>query len=87
MSNIAEIAFMTRTEASTDTPRIESGISTRTTVEMAGLAYDGFDLKDIADVTIYPQYDSAGGVIVQKFISTDEDETLFTSEEIDENSI
>lgn len=94
MSNIAQIAFMTRTEASTDTPRIESGISTRTTVEMAGLAYDGFDLKDIADVTIYPQYDSAGGVdsertfvkqIVQKFISTDEDETLFTSEEIDDN--
>lgn len=94
MTNIAQIAFMTRTEASTDTPRIESGISTRTTVEMAGLAYDGFGLTDIADVTIYPQYDSAGGVdsertfvkqIVQKFLPAQEEGELFTAEEIDDN--
>ena len=96
LTNIAEIAFMTRTEASTDSPRIEAGVSTRTTVEMAGLAYDGFSLKDIADVTIYPQYDSAGGVdsertfvkqIVQKFIPAETDEELFTAEEIEEKGI
>ena len=96
MSNIAEIAFMTRTEASTDTPRIEAGISTRTTVEMAGLAYDGFTLQDIADVTIYPQYDSAGGVdsertfvkqIVQKFVKDEQEAELFTAEEIEEETL
>ena len=96
MSNIAEIAFMTRTEASTDTPRIEAGISTRTTVEMAGLAYDGFTLQDIADVTIYPQYDSAGGVdsertfvkqIVQKFVKDEQEGELFTAEEIEEETL
>ena len=92
LSNIASIAFSTRTEASTDTPRIESGISTRTSVEMAGLGYDGFDLEDIAQITVYPQYDTAGGVdsertfvkqIVQKFVGN-VDEELYTAETIED---
>ena len=92
LSNIAQIAFLTRTEAATDTPRIEAGVSTRTSVEMAGLAYDGFQLKDIAEITVYPQYDIAGGVdsertfvkqIVQKFVG-DVEEDLFTAEEIED---
>ncbi len=92
LSNIAQIAFLTRTEAATDTPRIEAGVSTRTSVEMAGLAYDGFDLADIAEITVYPQYDTAGGVdsertfvkqIVQKFVG-DVDEDLFTAEKIED---
>ena len=77
LGNIAKIAFMTRTEALTDNPRISGGISTRTSVEIAGLMFDGFTLEESADITIYPQYDADGGVdsertfvkqIVQKFI-------------------
>ena len=68
---------MTRQESLTDNPRISSGVSTRTSVEIAGLLFDGFNLEESADITIYPQYDADGGVdsertfvkqIVQKFI-------------------
>ena len=92
LSRISQIAFLTRTEAATDTPRIEAGVSTRTSVEMAGLAYDGFSLQEIAEITVYPQYDTAGGVdsertfvkqIVQKFVGNT-DEELFTAEKIED---
>ena len=93
LSNIAEISFMTRVEAGTDNPRIEHGVSTRTSVEMASLAYDGFTLGEIADITVYPQYDTSGGVdsertfvkqIVQKFLGESTEDELFTAEEMDE---
>ena len=77
LGNVASIAFLTRSEASADNPRIGSGISTRTSVEIAGLLFDGFTIEEAADITIYPQYDADGGAdsertfvkqIVQKFI-------------------
>ena len=77
LNNVAKIAFMTRSESLTENPRISSGVSTRTSVEIAGLLFDGFSLEESADITIYPQYDADGGVdsertfvkqIVQKFI-------------------
>ena len=77
LHNVAKIAFMTRQESLTDNPRISGGVSTRTSVEIAGLLFDGFTLEESADITIYPQYDADGGVdsertfvkqIVQKFI-------------------
>ena len=77
LQNVAKIAFMTRTESLTENPRISSGVSTRTSVEIAGVLFDGFSLEEAADITIYPQYDADGGVdsertfvkqIVQKFI-------------------
>ena len=77
LGNVAKIAFMTRQESLTDNPRISGGVSTRTSVEIAGLLFDGFTLEESADITIYPQYDADGGVdsertfvkqIVQKFI-------------------
>ena len=77
LGNVAKIAFMTRSESMTENPRISSGVSTRTSVEIAGLLFDGFTLEESADITIYPQYDADGGVdsertfvkqIVQKFI-------------------
>ena len=77
LQNVAKIAFMTRQESLTENPRISGGVSTRTSVEIAGLLFDGFTLEESADITIYPQYDADGGVdsertfvkqIVQKFI-------------------
>jgi nitric oxide reductase NorQ protein len=86
ISSVAKIAFLTRMESSNDSPRIDNGISTRTTVEIAGLLYDGFGLNEAAEVTIYPQYDATGGVdsertfvkqIVQKFIDDNSSDELF----------
>ena len=93
LKNVSNITSLTRTEALTDNPRIGSGVSTRTSVEIAGLLFDGFSLLETVDITIYPQYDASGGVdsertfvkqIVQKFISDGSEEELFTEHDIDE---
>ena len=93
LNNVAKISFLTRIEATADNPRIGSGISTRTSVEIAGLLFDGFSLLESADITIYPQYDASGGIdsertfvkqIVQKFITDGSEEELFTEHDIDD---
>ena len=91
LGNVAKIASLTRTESTSDTARIGSGISTRTTVELSGLLFDGFTLQEAAEVSIYPQYDAAGGVdsertfvkqIVQKFCDDGSSDDLFNEEEV-----
>ena len=93
LGNVAKIATLTRSESKSDTARLGSGISTRTTVELCGLLYDGFSLVEAAEVSIYPQYDDAGGVdsertfvkqIVQKFCDDGSTDELFNEEEIHE---
>jgi len=93
IGNVAKIATLTRTESNSDTARITSGISTRTTVELCGLLYDGFSLEEASEVTIYPQYDATGGVdsertfvkqIVQKFCDDGSSDELFNEEEMAE---
>ena len=93
LGNVAKIASLTRSEAKSETARVGSGISTRTTVELSGLLYDGFNLQEAAEVSIYPQYDNAGGVdsertfvkqIVQKFCDDGSSDELFNEEEIHE---
>ena len=66
LGNVAKIATLTRTESNSETARITSGISTRTTVELCGLLFDGFTLEEAAEVSIYPQYDNTGGVDSQR---------------------
>jgi len=93
LGNVAKIASLTRAESNSDTARISSGISTRTTVELCGLLYDGFSLVEASEVSIYPQYDNTGGVdsertfvkqIVQKFVSDGSSDDLFNEEEVAE---
>ena len=93
IGNVAKIATLTRTESNSDTARITSGISTRTTVELCGLLYDGFSLEEASEVTIYPQYDATGGVdseitfvkqIVQKFCDDGSSDELFNEDEMAE---
>ena len=91
IEGISGIVSDTRTEMATDSPRISTHVSTRASVEMAGLVYDGFTLEEAAMVLIYPQYDNAGGLdsertfvkqIVQKYIPTNADtDDLFNVEE------
>ena len=92
LGNVAKIASLTRTESNSETARIPSGISTRTTVELCGLLYDGFSLEESAEVSIYPQYDNTGGVdsertfvkqIVQKFCDDGSSDDLFNEEEVE----
>ena len=94
LNNVAKITSLTRVEALSENARIASGVSTRTSVEIAGLLFDGFSLLEAADITIYPQYDATGGVdsertfvkqIVQKFISDGTEDELFTDHDIDED--
>ena len=93
LGNVAKIASLTRTESGSETARITSGISTRTTVELCGLLYDGFNLEEACNVCIYPQYDNTGGVdsertfvkqIVQKFCDDGSSDDLFNEEEMAE---
>ena len=93
LSSVAKIASLTRSESNSETARITSGISTRTTVELCGLLYDGFSLEESAEVSIYPQYDDTGGVdsertfvkqIVQKFCDDGSSDDLFNDEELAE---
>ena len=93
IANVSKIAALTRNEATSDTARIGSGVSTRTTVELSGLLFDGFSLQEAAEVCIYPQYDASGGVdsertfvkqIVQKFCDDGSSDDLFNEEEIHE---
>ena len=92
LKSVAEIAHSTRVESRNDSGRVSSGISTRTSVEMAGLLYDGFGLDEAAEVTVYPQYSEDGGMesertyikqLVQKFISDGSSDDLFNENEIE----
>ena len=94
LENVSNITSLTRVEALSENARIASGVSTRTSVEIAGLLFDGFSLLEAANITIYPQYDATGGVdsertfvkqIVQKFISDGTEEELFTDHDMDED--
>jgi len=89
---IAEIASMTRTEVKNDAPRVSNAISTRISVELAGLLEDGFTLAEAAEVCIYPFFDEDGGVdsertfmkqVVQKFVGSTESEDQFNTEGVD----
>ena len=96
LKSVSEISHLTRTESKSDAGTISSGISTRTSVELAGLIFDGFGLDEAAEVTVYPQYSDDGGVdsertfikqLVQKYISDGSSEDLFNEEEIEANNV
>jgi len=92
LKSVAEIASATRGESKSEAGRLSAGISTRTSVEMAGLLYDGFGLDEAAEVTVYPQFSDDGGLesertyvkqLVQKYISDGSSEDLFNEEEVE----
>jgi nitric oxide reductase NorQ protein len=74
---IAEIADHTRVQVKSEDPKVTTSISSRITVEMAGLLNDGFTLAETAEACIYPFFSSAGGAdsertymrqLVQKYL-------------------
>ena len=94
IENIASVVSATRKELQSEMPRISTHISTRSSVEMASLIYDGFTLSEASEVCIYPLYDNQGGIdsertfikqIVQKYCPQGElDDDLFNTDNEDE---
>lgn len=60
LQSIASVATDLRKEARTGT-KLTEGLSTRSTIEMAELIYDGFNFMEAAELVIFPQYSDAGG--------------------------
>ncbi|MBT7556327.1 MoxR family ATPase [Candidatus Woesearchaeota archaeon] len=95
LKSVAEIAHTTRMESKSDTGKVSCGVSTRTSVEMAGLIYDGFGIDEASEVSIYPQFADDGGMdsertfvkqLVQKYVSDGSSEDLFNEEDEEDNS-
>ncbi len=97
IESVASIVGDTRKEMMSEMPRLSTHISTRCSVEMVSLIYDGFTLAEAAEVTVYPLFDNAGGIdsertfikqIVQKYIPQDtSDDDLFNTEGVDEDTV
>ena len=69
-----------------DSGKVTAMVSTRASVEMAGLLYDGFDLFESAEISIFPFFSQDGGVdsertyvkqLVQKYVKDENGEPLF----------
>jgi MoxR-like ATPase len=88
IGTISEITTHTRKVVRSAEAKITDSLSTRSAVEMAGLAYDGFTLLEIAEAAIYPHFSEDGGAdsertymkqFVQKYVqSEDTPEELFS---------
>jgi len=90
---VAEISHHTREVSRGDSGKLTNMVSTRASVETAGLIYDGFSLTEAAEISMYPFFSNDGGVdsertyiiqLVQKYVKTDSDENLFTKPEENE---
>jgi MoxR-like ATPase len=93
---ISEIAHHTRTQSMSENGKLTSMISTRASVEMAGLIYDGFNLFEAAEISIFPFFSADGGVdsertyvkqLVQKYEKDETGKPLFnevTDDNVDE---
>ena len=90
---IAEISHHTRTQSMSENGKLTSMVSTRASVEMAGLIYDGFNLFESAEISIFPFFSQDGGVdsertyikqLVQKYQQDENGEPLFT--EVDDTN-
>ncbi len=91
---VSEISHTTRMESKSDSGKVTTGISTRTSVEMAGLIYDGFGIDEASEVSIYPQFAEDGGMdsertfvkqLVQKYVSDGSEENLFNEDEVSDS--
>jgi MoxR-like ATPase len=92
---VAEIAHHTRTQSISDSGKVTSMVSTRASVEMAGLLYDGFDLFESAEISIFPFFSQDGGVdsertyikqLVQKYVKDESGEPLFNEVDQEQDS-
>jgi nitric oxide reductase NorQ protein len=94
LNAVAEIAAHTRDQIRNEAGKLSTAVSTRASVELAGLLYDGFNLVEAAEISIFPFYSTDGGIdsertyikqLVQKYLrDTNEDKPLF-EEKVEQN--
>jgi nitric oxide reductase NorQ protein len=97
LTAVSEIAHHTREISKGETGKLTNMISTRASVEFAGLIYDGFNLFESAEISVFPFFSTDGGVdsertyitqLVQKYVKDDKaDEALFSEPTDDSESI
>lgn len=80
LKSLCEIAEHTRVQIKQEGSKLTNFISTRNVVEMGELILDGFNLVEIAETAIYPNFSEDGGVdsertyikqLVQKYVQSD----------------
>jgi len=85
-----DISFRIRMECERNDSKLSSVLSTRTLIEAAEMAIDGFAIDEIAELIIYPQYSDDGGTdseriyirqLVQKYIQKGDKKGLFTDDD------
>ncbi len=76
---LTRISEETKLSCKMENSKINTFITTDSVIEMGGLILDGFSIKDVAEMTIYPQYSEDGGQdcerlfvkqLAQKYIDT-----------------
>ena len=90
LRNIAEIADHTRIQSRMEESILTNSISTRASVEVASLIYDGFSLLEASEIAILPYFSPDGGLdsertyikqYIQKFGETTSNSESSNSEE------
>jgi nitric oxide reductase NorQ protein len=93
---VAEISHHTREMCLGDSGKLSNMVSTRASVETAGLIYDGFALIEAAEISILPFFSNDGGVdsertyvlqLIQKYVKNDKvEDKLFDVADDDTDS-
>jgi MoxR-like ATPase len=87
---LCDISDKIKTECKREDAKLNSLLSTRMLIEAAEMFEDGFDLGEVAELIIYPQYSDEGGVdseriytrqLIQKYIQVGDKENLFTDDD------
>ena len=87
---IAQIAAHTREQSRMDSGKVTDIVSTRVTVEMAGLMLDGFNLTESAEICVLPYFSPDGGLesertymkqFIQKFEDDNSNDDIFINDE------
>jgi len=88
---LCDISEKIRIECSSDNAKLSSMISTRMLLEAAEMLSDDFNIEEIAELILYPQYPDDGGVdseriyirqLVQKYVQKGDKKDLFTDDDL-----
>jgi MoxR-like ATPase len=81
LKSIANIAGDSRIQVNIEGSDLQTMVSPRMSIEMAGLVHDGFSIPEAAEVALYPHFSTDGGnkservqitQLVQKYVPTEE---------------
>ena len=87
---LCDISDKIKNECKREDAKLNSILSTRMLIESAEMIEDGFDLGEIAELILYPQYSDEGGIdseriyirqLIQKYIQQGDKENLFTDDD------